>query len=178
MFFLLCTSDIFDQRFWKVLSDTGDEDLFRLVDRMKKTVLAGRASSTVAAYLRSLKRWKSFTEKHTGISYFPAESSHVALYLQHVLDTTCSYHTVDAAFYSIKWAHNIAGIPSPTDHSVVNFVREGARRILGTATTNRKEPLTTQQLELLVNKAKLIQHGRTAKCVYVLASVCRVTPVQ
>ena len=104
----------------------------------RRLVLAGRASSTVAAYLRSLKRWKSFTEKHTGISYFPAESSHVALYLQHVLDTTCSYHTVDAAFYSIKWAHNIAGIPSPTDHSVVNFVREGAKRILGTATTNRK----------------------------------------
>ena len=139
---------------------------------MQKTVLAGRASSTVAAYLGSLKRWKSFTEQHKGISYFPAASSHVALYLQHVLETTSSYHSVDAAFYSIKWAHNIAVIPSPTDNSVVNFVCEGAKRILGTGKINRKEPLTSQQLDFLVNKANLSNTLELRNvCMYSLAFV-------
>ena len=143
-----------------------------LADRMKKTALASRASGTVTSYLRSLKRWKSFTDQHNGLCYFPAEPSHVALYLQHILDTTCSHHSVDAAFYALKWAHNMAGIPSPTDNSVVNFVREGAKRILGTSKINRKEPLTMEQLNLIITKANLSNTLQLHNvCMYSLAFV-------
>lgn len=59
---------------------------------------------------------------------------------------------MNAAFYALKWARNIACIPSPTENSVVNFVREGAKRVSGTLTTNRKQPLTTEQLNPIVTK--------------------------
>ena len=35
---------------------------------------------------------------------------HVALYITHLLDTGASSHTVNAAVYSIKWAHEISAI--------------------------------------------------------------------
>ena len=44
--------------------------------------------------------------------YFPAEPTAVALYLQHIIETTKSYHAVDAAYYAINWAHDLAGLAS------------------------------------------------------------------
>lgn len=139
---------------------------------MKKTVLASRASSTVTAYCRSLKQWKLFTESHSNIGYFPAKPAHVAMYLQHILETKGSYHSVDAAFYAINWAHNIAGVPSPTNNSIVNFIREGAKRLLGTAQTNRKQPLSIEQLNLMISNANLTNTLELRNvCMYSLAFV-------
>jgi integrase len=126
-----------------------------LGDRIQWTVIASRAASTLTSYLKSLKRWKLFTQQHQSISYFPAQPTYVALNLQHILETNGSYHSVDAAFYALKCAHTIAGVPPPTDYSIVNFVREGARRILGTSQTNRKQPLTIEQLNLMISRANL-----------------------
>ena len=75
------------------------------------------------------------------LSYFPANPMHVAIYLQYVLESTRSSASVDTAFYSIKWAHESAGLVSPTDNPLVNRVRDAAKRILGTKRGNRKEPL-------------------------------------
>lgn len=122
---------------------------------MKATVLGSRASGTVLSYLRSLKRWKLFTEEHRHLQYFPAQPVHVALYLQHLLESTGSYHSVDSAFYAIKWAHSIAGLPSPTEDIIVNMMREGAKRILGTKIINRKEPLTLDHLKQIISKSNL-----------------------
>ena len=129
---------IFDQNFWREISETNDDELSALANRMQKTVLASRASSTVSSYLRSLRRWSLFTRQHPNIPYFPAQPTHVALYLQHYIYIyiyiyigkiywTSSYHSVDAVFYALKWDHNIAGISSPTDNSIVLFFGEGGK---------------------------------------------------
>ena len=55
----------------------------------------------------------------------------------------CTYNTlqshslraIDFVFYGIKWAHGMAGVPSPTE-----AVRPDLKIILGTAIVNRKEP--------------------------------------
>ena len=62
--------------------------------------------------------------------YLPANPIHGAVYLQHVLESTKSCSSVDSAFYAIKWAHEIAGMASPTDNQVVSRVREAAKRII------------------------------------------------
>jgi site-specific recombinase XerD len=122
---------------------------------MKKTVLSSRAPSTVSAYLRSLRRWKQFTDRHSNLNYFPAEPAHVALYLQHLLESTKSHQSVDAAFYAIKWAHNLSGLPSPTENTVVKLVVEGAKRSIGTRKVNRKEPLKLEHLNKIIAKVNL-----------------------
>ena len=55
----------------------------------------------------------------------------------------CTYNTlqshslsvIDSVFYGIKWAHGMAGVPSPTE-----AVSPDLKIILGTAIVNRKEP--------------------------------------
>ena len=146
-----------------------DQELHQLTERLKTTVPAGRAYSTVISYLRSMHKWKPFATRHN-FCYFLAEPTTVALYLQHMIETTKSYHAVDAAYYAINWAHNLAGLASCSENAVVKSVREGAKRLLGTAQVNRKEPLTLDQLNLLIRKADLT-NGLVLRnvCMYSLA---------
>ena len=66
-------------------------------------------------YGRAFRKWKEFALRKKELSYFPANPMHVAVYLQYVLESTRSSASVDTAFYSIKWAHESAGLVSPTD---------------------------------------------------------------
>ena len=85
----------------------------------------------------------------------PARPCHVALYLQHLIDESHSPCVVDSAFYGIKWAHTMAGIPSPTDNPVVEAVRCASKRILGTRVVNRKEPISSSVIHDLIGLADL-----------------------
>ena len=62
---------------------------------------------------------------------------------------------IDSAFYGIKWAHDIAGVPSPTDNYVAENVRSAAKRIPGTAAVNRKEPISSDLIHKIVSHANL-----------------------
>ena len=101
-------------------------------------------------YDRAFRKWKEFALRKQELSYFPANPMHVAVYLQHVLESTRSSASVDTAFYSIKWAHESAGLVSPTDNPLVNRVRDAGRRILGTKRGNRKEPLSIEILKDII----------------------------
>ena len=59
----------------------------------------------------------------------------------------------NSAFYGNKWAHDMAGVPSPTCNSVVEAVRSASKRILGTATVNRKEPISSDLIHTIVSHA-------------------------
>ena len=86
---------------------------------------------------------------------FPAPPFYVALYLQHLIEETHSPSAVDSAFYGLKWAHDVAGIPSPTDGPIVEAVRSASKRILGTRALNRKEPISPTLIHDIVKKSDL-----------------------
>ena len=55
------------------------------------------------------------------------------------MEQSQSNSMIDSAFCAIKWAHDMAGVPSPTDNPAIEAVRLTSMRIPGTATVNRKE---------------------------------------
>ena len=126
-----------------------------LTDRLKTTVLSSKAYSTSSQYHRAFRKWKEFAVCKLNETGFPADPFHVALYLQHLLEQVQSPSVIDSAFYGIKWAHDMAGLPSPTDNSVVENVRSAAKRILGTAAVNRKEPISSDLIREIVSQANL-----------------------
>ena len=103
------------------------------------------------------------------VTSFLAESLPVALYLQYLLETTSSCSSVDAAFYGIKWVQKTVGLVSPTDSSLVVAVRDASKRILGTARSNREEPITPELLKSIVGGANL-SNGLELRnvCLYLL----------
>ena len=46
-------------------------------------------------------------------SVLPCSELHIALYLQHLTEICKHHSTVESAFYSIKWAHDVAGLHNP-----------------------------------------------------------------
>ena len=145
--FLLFLLDVFANGFWKDLSAVQDESLKELASRLEATVLASRAPRTTDAYRRSFARWKKFASSKSEFQHFPAKTEHVALYLQHLIDTTHSQSAVDSAIYAIQWAHTMAGIPSPTNSLIIPAIREAAKRLACVAdeTKPRYSPSANQR---------------------------------
>lgn len=106
-------------------------------------------------YYRAYRKWKQFAISFFDGNAFPAKPYQVALYLQHLIESSHSPSVIDSAFYGIKWAHSMAGIPSPTDNPIVEAVRSASKRIFGTAVVNRKEPISSGVIHDLISRSNL-----------------------
>ena len=134
----------------------GNRFIQGLTDSLKTTVLYSKAYSTSSQYHRALTRkWKDFAVCKLNETSFPDDPFHVALYLHHLSEQAQSPSVIDSAFYGIKWAHDMAGVPSPTDNSVVQNARSAAKKILGTAAVNLKEPISSDLIREIVSRANL-----------------------
>ena len=91
-----------------------------LQERLKHTVLNSRAESTTLGYHKSFQKWKNFAIDILDVPTLPADPFHVALYLQHLAEIAA----VNSTFYSINWAHGLAGIPSPTQSKFLITVKK------------------------------------------------------
>ena len=78
----------------------------------------------------------------------PATPAYVSLYLLSVLKASSSPASVQNAFYSIRWAHDIAGFDSLTNHTLPQKVVESAKRRL-LHLTSKKLPITPEILQKL-----------------------------
>ena len=152
-------SDIFRSGFWRGLQNLPPEGfILGLTDSLQSTVLSSKAISTTMVYHRAFRKWKDFASSKLHSCACPASPCHVALYLQHLIDESHSPSVVDSAFYGIKWAHTMAGIPSPTDNPVVEAVRCASKRVLGTRVVNRKEPISSSVIHDVIGLANLQNH--------------------
>ena len=147
--------DVFASGVWATFAGLRDPSLRELASRLESTVIASRATGTTDAYRRAFLRWRSFAASSDEIQAFPAKPEHVALYLQHVLDTTKSHSSVDSAIYGIQWAHNLADVPSPTNSSIVRAISRAAKRTIGTRVIYKKEPISPDMIRKLVDISNL-----------------------
>ena len=127
------------------------------------------------AYRCAFRKWKDFAVSKLHSCACPASPCHVALYLQHLIDKSHSPCVVDSAFYGIKWAHTMAGIPSSTDIPAVEVVRFASKRILGTRVVNRKEPISSSYIHGLIDLVdpqnavhlRIVQYPKSENCRFV-----------
>ena len=114
--FPLLFTDIFKEGVWKETETFEDPYLQSLTSRLQTSVLSARALATTNMYHQAFGKWMDFTLSKLNFSFLPAKPVHVAVYLQHVLESTNSSSPVDTAFYTINWANEIVGVASPTDN--------------------------------------------------------------
>ena len=60
-----------------------------------------------------------------GVTVFTVEAIHLALYLQHIGNSTGSRASVEEAVYALSWIHKAAGLPSPINDPFVQTVLGG-----------------------------------------------------
>jgi hypothetical protein len=77
-------------------------------------VIDARAKSTVEKYPGGYKRFAKWTEKYREIScILPCPEIYVGLYLQNLMESAQHFSVIESAYYSIKWAHSLAGVNNP-----------------------------------------------------------------
>ena len=156
LFFSFAFPDVFQSGFWDFDQDALPVGPIQgLAERLKTTILSSKANSTSSLYHRAYRKWKEFAISKFDGAVFPAKPFHVALYLQHHIEQSHSPSVIDSAFYGIKWAHSMAGIPSPTDNPIVEAIRAASKRILGTAIVNRKEPISYSVIHDIISRSNL-----------------------
>ena len=106
-----------------------------------------KSGNTVRKYYYGFLRWKKW-EKLQGISdvdVLSAKPIHVALYLTCLVQQISSSGPTNQAFYSIRWAHSIVSVISPTESFLVKNVLEGAKRRLAVP-TKKKKTISTENV--------------------------------
>ena len=146
-----CFVDITSLGTWKNLKILEDSDLWELAARLPGTIGKSCADSTVRKYLGAFKRWEAWAAKN-GFRPIPARDFQVALYLQHLGDTSKSKAAVEEACNALAWFHSTSGLPSPTLCPFVQATLEGLQRVLAKPVT-KKRPVSVELLRKIVEDA-------------------------
>ena len=123
---------------WAELNDVKAPSLRCLAEKLPEIVLGSTADSTTLTYLNGFKRWRAWANRFPEVAVLPATPAYVSLYLLSVLQATSSPAPVQNAFYSVRWAHDIAGFDSPTNNHT-----------LPSHLTSKKLPITPEILQKL-----------------------------
>ena len=149
--FLFYVTDVFKAGIWAQLGTLIDPKLKSLASELPSLTLQSRQEGTVRNYNYGWERWKLWASDYPEIVILPAESRYVALYLLDLYKTSRTSAPVTMAFYSIAWAHKLAGLPDPTLGVLPRMVKDAAPRTL-TGYSNKKEPVTVDMLKKLALK--------------------------
>ena len=149
---MLFSPDILAAGVWPLMSNLEDPELQRLAAALPDTVLRGKADSTTKKYLGAFRRWKLWAEARQGVPSFPAQDTHIALYLQHLSESVESTSAIEEAVNVLSWLHQAAGLQPVSGAPLVQAALAGFRRILAKPKV-RKEPVTAEMLKSMVDSA-------------------------
>lgn len=136
------------------------------VDLLPELLQKSRAVSTCRKYENSFNRWKNWA-LNSGVGrgdILPAKALTVAIYLSSLIQTLSSPAPLIAAFYSIKWYHDLFGLDSPTDSKLVCNVLEAGKRLLSRPVV-KKEPITVDILLNMYNKEYKVNDIRNQRII-------------
>ena len=146
----LFSLDEFTIGVWKDVSHIQDPSLVSLASSLPRVVLNAKARNTTVRYAYGWNRWKTWYKSQIVVTYIPAhQPMFVALYLRHLLNSAKTISPIDTAVYSIRWGHSLAGLPSPTEHPLVQSTYEGCKRILARPRASTRAGFSIPQLETL-----------------------------
>ena len=115
--------------------------LQQLAQQLFGTVMSSKAPSTEKKYLYAFGRWKSWAKDMNGVTVFPVEAIHLALYLQHLGNSNGLRASVEEAVYALSWIHEATGLPYLINDPFVQTVLGGLRRMLVSPTV-KKQPIS------------------------------------
>ena len=96
-----------------------------LCEKFWLSAFNSRADNTVINYCTSFCKFKAWCLHSAGeVSFLPATSFTVSLYLHHLLESSLGSSTIYGAFYAINWVHKLSGFENrnPCDKFLVRSV--------------------------------------------------------
>ena len=123
-----------------------------LCEKFWLSAFNSRADNTVINYCKSFCKFKAWCLHSTGeVSFLPATSFTVSLYLHHLLENSLGSSTIYGVFYAINWVHKLSGFenPNPYDNFLVRSIVEASSRA-PRKPVKKAEPITPEILGLIL----------------------------
>ncbi len=102
--------------------------------------LAEKAPATRKAYRSDIRDFQAWCADRD-LQALPASPEVVADYLAHLADQGLKASTIGRRLAAVRYAHKLAGLPTPTDSEHVKATLRGIRRVIGVA-PEQKAPAT------------------------------------
>ena len=151
----MCTvfifTDVFHTGIWANIPKVRDPHLKSLAAMLPSMALQSRQEGTLKNYRYGWDKWKSWAFQYAEVNIIPADPLYIALYLYELSRGARTAAPVNLAFYAISWAHKLAGLEDPTNHTLPKMVREAVPRTLAFY-SNKKDPVTVEMISKLVHK--------------------------
>lgn len=143
-------ADVFLNGDWDLEANgfsNNDSEITSLAAKLRAGAAQLRAFSTFSSYAAPWARFKEWCLLKK-VPYFPASPFTVALYLTKLMRTAQSPSPILSSSGAIFLHHQLAGLPSPTQHPMVAMSREFACRSK-IAGQNVKKPLLASHIRRL-----------------------------
>ena len=135
---------------WADIPSSSDPYLHQLADLLAEFYQCSRADTTRRKYAYAFDNFCKWCNNHFNVNPLPATDFYLSLYFIHLSKNHSSAAKVDEANYAISWAHKLSGFPDPCKSTLCISVNECPHRIVGHATINKKEPITSDMLNKIV----------------------------
>ena len=128
-----------------------------LCEKFWLSAFNSRADNTVITYCKSFCKFKAWCLLSSGeVSFLPATSFTVSLYLHHLLENSLGSPTIYSVFYAINWVHKLAGFENrnPCDRKdkfLVKSIVEASSRVPRNP-VRKAEPITPEILSLILQR--------------------------
>jgi site-specific recombinase XerD len=126
------------------------------LDRARDFAKAEKAPNTRRAYTADFAAFRAWCAGR-GVSALPATAEIVAAFIGADADRCVKASTIGRRLAAIRYAHRLAGLPSPTEVEAVRAVIRGIRRTIGTAKAP-KAPATNDRLLVMLASQKMESH--------------------
>ncbi|CAC5411056.1 unnamed protein product [Mytilus coruscus] len=140
----------FKHSHWESLKQFSNPDLKALTVSLCSVVTASKSENTLKKYKGYFKRFKYWCLKYN-LPFLPTTVCTVAIYLNYLIQSGVSTAVLNAAYYSIKWEHDLNLYDSILNDKLLEMVLEGGIRLLSKP-LKRKEPITPTILKSIIAK--------------------------
>jgi len=128
------------------------EALAAELDAAADLARAEKAASTRRAYRADFMAFEAWCARRK-VAALPADPGNVAAFLAAAVDRGSKPSTIGRRLAAIRYAHKLAGLPTPTDDERVRATMRGIRRTLGAAPL-KKSPATAERVIAMTTMGK------------------------
>lgn len=118
---------------------------------MPVIIRASKSEKTLKKYSYGFQKFKVWCTKYN-LPFLPATVNSLALYLSFLIQTRVSTSVLNAAFYAIKWEHDMNLYEEAIfKNKLVKMIMDGGEKLLSKP-ISKKEPITPEILKNIVSK--------------------------
>ena len=133
-----------------------NEYLKKIADSIPNLILKSIAKNTIRSYSQGFRAWNNWRRLNPGINKLPVHEAHLALFVVSAIQSNSRYGKINNVYCGLNWLHNVVNLPNPCDSTLIQALKESAKRLLSRP-VKKKEPIKPRDLKRLTKLLRSVR---------------------